>query len=186
MTSTLVLFSEEASISAVMSAAALPAPRVSRPSARITIRKSSRFNSTMVALPRYSAEMGPTLTFTAPRNSSPSTSSRRAPGRHGAINSGFVRTSQARSTPTPTSKSLFSSIPQASCDVLLRPSGVVGGSMTIAATTRIVAQRYRRYRPPRREGPQWHRRTLTLRRRRIGPPLTVSLLTAAFIEGRAR
>ena len=142
MTSTLVVFSDTASICAVMSAAALPAPRVSRPSARITIRNSSRFSSTMVALPLYSEEIGPTFTFTAPRNSSPSTSSRRAPGRQGAINSGLVSTSQARSTPTLTSKSLFSSIGYASCDVVLRSSLAVGVPMDSHPGRRLAPQRY--------------------------------------------
>ena len=51
-----------------------------------------------LAWPLYWAVIGPTLTFTTPRYSSPSTSWSCAPGRHGAIRSTSVSTAHARST----------------------------------------------------------------------------------------
>ena len=68
---------------AVMVALALPWPRVSRPSARSTATCVASSCDRNVALPLYCAVMGPTLTFTMPRYSSPSISWSCAPGRHG-------------------------------------------------------------------------------------------------------
>src|SRR5206468_8135459 len=70
---------------AVMVALALPCPRVSRPSARSTALPPVSSRSKNVALPLYCAVIGPTLTLTTPRYSSPSTSCSSAPGMHGAI-----------------------------------------------------------------------------------------------------
>src|SRR5690606_26340989 len=95
---------------AVMVAAALPWPRVSRPSARSTIRRAASSFSTNRAAPLYWAVTGPTFTLTMPRYSSPSTSWSCAPGMQGAISSTSVSTSQARSTGTPTRKSFVSSM----------------------------------------------------------------------------
>ena len=58
----------------------------------------------------YEAVIGPTLTFTTPRISSPSTSRSSAPGRHGAIRSTSVRTARRPGTGTATSNSFVSSI----------------------------------------------------------------------------
>src|SRR5687767_1331532 len=95
---------------AVMVALALPWPRVSRPSARSTARWAASSRSTNVAVPLYCAVIGPTLTFTTPRYSSPSTSCSSAPGMHGAMRSTSVSTAHARSTGTLTRNSLVSSI----------------------------------------------------------------------------
>src|SRR5262245_46928384 len=90
---------------AVTVADALPCPRVSRPSARITARWLASSFSVKCALPLYCAVIGPTLTLTMPRNSSPSTSWSCAPGMHGAMRSTSVSTRQASSTGTSTRNS---------------------------------------------------------------------------------
>ena len=53
-------------IEAKMSADAFPAPRLSRPEAVSFTVRSVLFISTTVAVPEYSATIGPTLTFIVP------------------------------------------------------------------------------------------------------------------------
>jgi hypothetical protein len=69
---------------ATIVALAVPEPRASLLLASVTRRPASFFS--MRAAPLYS-RIGPTLTFTIPRYSSPSTSWSWAPGRHGAMRS---------------------------------------------------------------------------------------------------
>src|SRR5206468_8505871 len=110
-TVTFVPLPSETSV-AVMVALALPCPRVSRPSARRTALWAVSSFSTKVAFPLYWAVIGPTLTFTMPRYSSPSISCSWAPGMQGAMRSTSVSSTQASSTPTGTTNSLLSSMAQ--------------------------------------------------------------------------
>ena len=68
----------------------------------MTSRWAASSVSTMRAAPLYCAVMGPTLTFTTPRYSSPSTSWSCAPGMHGAIRSRSRRVRHDSSSPAST------------------------------------------------------------------------------------
>ena len=94
---------------AVMVAEALPCPRVSLPSAFSTARWFSASLSEKRTTPLYEAVIGPTLTLTRPRYSSPSTSVNCAPGMQGAIRSRSVSTAHASSMGTATSNSFVNS-----------------------------------------------------------------------------
>src|SRR5580692_5172414 len=89
---------------------AVPAPRVSLPVASIEILWLAWSLSVNFAVPLYVRESGPSLTFTWPSISSPSTEVTLAPGMHGAIRSTSSRTSQACSGGTGTVNELSSSI----------------------------------------------------------------------------
>ena len=109
-TVTLVVSSSTAVSCAVITAEALPAPRVSRPLASSTARWLESSRSMKVATPLYSAVIGPTFTLTIPRCSSPSTSWSLAPGRQGAMRSTSVRTAQVSSMDRATSKEELNSM----------------------------------------------------------------------------
>ena len=66
---------------------ALPCPRCRGRTRRARCGASASSTSASFAVPLYCAVIGPTLTFTTPRYSSPSTSCSCAPGRHGAMRS---------------------------------------------------------------------------------------------------
>src|SRR5262245_22647833 len=130
VTTAILVPSPSGSSCAVMVALALPWPLVSRPSARSTARCAASSFSTKRAAPLYCAVMGPTLTLTMPRYSSPSISWSCAPGMHGAIRSTSVSTSHACSTGTPTRNSLVSSTTSAPFPQVVDRIDVCGTSRT--------------------------------------------------------
>ena len=77
---------------------ALPCPRVSRPLPLITATCAASSRDSNCAAPLYCAVIGPTFTFTTPRNSSPAISWSCAPGRHGAMRSMSMSTRHVSST----------------------------------------------------------------------------------------
>ena len=74
-------------ITTVIMAVALPWPRVSRPDASIVMVRVPSSTLASFAAPLYCAVIGPTFTFTVPRNSSPAISVSCAPGIDGAMRS---------------------------------------------------------------------------------------------------
>src|SRR5215210_9346801 len=95
----------------VMVAEAVPCPRASLPSARITARCSDSSASSILTVPWYSWETGPSRTFISPLYSSPDSSVRAAPGRQGVTRSRSSSTSQTSSTGTSTVNSFSSFMP---------------------------------------------------------------------------
>src|SRR5581483_3189222 len=170
---------------AVMVALALPCPRVSRPSARRTAVWLSTSRLWNVALPLYWAVIGPTLTFTTPRYSSPSTSWSWAPGRHGAMRSTSVSTAHASATGRPTRNVLVSSIardpPGCRRPPVLLGTLPLSPGRVVRASARAHPRRPRREADPTRWRPgergcagdprRWRRRSEThMRRRRPTTP----------------
>src|SRR5215210_3134740 len=81
-----------------MVAEAVPCPRASLPSAFNTARWDSSFVSSKLTVPLYFWVTGPRRMVMVPLYSSPDSSSRAAPGRHGVILSRSSRVSHACST----------------------------------------------------------------------------------------
>src|SRR5215213_11324109 len=96
-----------------MVAEAVPCPRASLPSARITARWDSSFVSSKLTVPLYFWVTGPRRIVMVPLYSSPDSSSRAAPGRHGVILSRSSRVSHACSmgASTVNSFSIFTLFP---------------------------------------------------------------------------
>src|SRR5215212_1678849 len=96
-----------------MVAEAVPCPRASLPSARITARWDSSFVSSKLTVPLYFWVTGPRRIVMVPLYSSPDSSSRAAPGRHGVILSMSSRVSHACSmgASTVNSFSIFTLFP---------------------------------------------------------------------------
>src|SRR6478609_1520461 len=96
---------------AVTSIAAVEVDPPAFPVASIFARWAVSSFSTIRAWPLYVIRIGPSLILTEPLNSSPSTWSRIAPGKHGPTCSMSSRLAHAFSTPTGTSNRCSSSMP---------------------------------------------------------------------------